>query len=178
MKRLKVKVQSSKLGFTLIELLISIFIITIFLGISFAGYASLNQRQTLIAGGQNLKNILRDAQNRAINPELDCTKCNCEAGANIGFSGWYVDFTSQKIYAKCDANQFGDKPFGLSSDIGVTPKVTPVGSALIFKNNPPSVSSDAVVCVAHSNLESTYYVIRIKSTGAISDDGGLVGTCP
>lgn len=169
-------------GFTLIELLISIFIITLLLGASFAGYARLNQRQTLISAGQNLKNILRDAQNRAVSRELDCgpLKCDCTPGADTGFSGWYVDFLAPtpKIYAKCGSYQFGDKAFGLVAEIGISPYITPPASPLIFKNNPPSSTSHGTICVSHSHISSTYYVIRVKETGAISDDGGLVGTCP
>lgn len=167
-------------AFTLIELLISIFIITIIISISFAGYANLNQRQTLIASGQNLKNILRDAQQRAVNRELDCgpAKCNCDVGANTGFSGWYVDFgPTPKIYGKCGAYQFGEKQFGLSSDVLISPYITPVSSPLIFTNNPPGASSIATICVKHNNLNNAYYVVRVKGTGAISDDGGLVSSC-
>lgn len=166
-------------AFTIIELLISTAIIAILVGASFAGYARLNQRQTLISAGQNLKNILRDAQLRAVNRELDCGegKCNCDAGADTGFSGWYVDFADKKIYAKCGDYQFGDKAFGLSSEIGITPNITPVGSPLIFTNNPPGVSAKSTICVKHNNVEAAFYVIRVKETGAVSDDGGIVGTC-
>ncbi|MBI3379589.1 prepilin-type N-terminal cleavage/methylation domain-containing protein [Candidatus Gottesmanbacteria bacterium] len=174
--------KTQKFGFTIIELLISIAIIAILLGASFAGYARLNQRQTLISAGQNLKNILRDAQNRSGNADLDCgigNKCDCTSGADAGYKGWYADFVLQKIYSKCGTiipYQFGDKAFGLSSDVSLT--VIPAGSPLLFKNNPPGVSSKTTICVTHNNLPATFYVIHINENGAISDEGGLVGACP
>ncbi len=169
-----------KSGFTLIELLISIFIITILLGASFAGYARLNQRQTLISSGQNLKNILRDAQNRAVDNEIDCNSCDCSVSGSTSFNGWTVDFTNKRIFGSCGVipTIYSARPFNLSGDILITPYITPP-STLIFKNNPPSASSNGTICVLHNNLgPNTFYVIRIKQTGAISDDGGLVSTCP
>lgn len=165
-------------AFTIIELLISVVIITILLSVSFAGYARLNQRQTVITAGQNLKNIIRDAQSRANNSELDCSpsKCNCASASNIQFSGWYVDFTTQKIYGQCAATTFGDKAFGLSTEVVITPYVTPANQ-LIFKNNPPSTSGKTTICVSNPNLASSYYVIRVNASGSISDDGGLVSSC-
>ncbi len=163
-------------AFTLIELLISVGIITLLLGASFAGFARLNQRQTLISAGQNLKNIIRDAQNRAVNGEFDCTKCDCTGETETGFSGWYVDFTTKSIYGKCTAEKFGDKNFGLSSEVVITPYVTPAAQ-IIFINNPPSASGKATVCVGHSGLADNYYIIRVNESGSVSDDGGLVSSC-
>lgn len=163
-------------GFTLIELLVSISIISILLGISFAGYATLNQRQTLTSAGQNLKNIIRDAQSRTMNKEIDCGICDCSSGGDTKFSGWYVDFTSQKIYGKCDVSTFGDKGFNLSSDIAITPFVTPANQ-IIFNANPLSVSGKSTVCVLHNNLPGNYYVIHLNESGAMSDEGGLVPSC-
>lgn len=170
----------SKNAFTIIELLISVGIISIILGVSFAGYARLNQRQTLISAGQNLKNMLRDAQNRAVNAELDCGtgKCDCISGADTGYSGWYADLGSaQKIYAKCSAYQFGDKTLGLSSEVGISPYLTPAGTVINFKNNPPSVVGNGYICLTHNNLPATYYTVRVSQTGVISDDGGLAAAC-
>ncbi len=190
MKSSKFKVQSSKLlypipytlypnsGFTLIELLISIVIITILMSVSFAGYARLNQRQTVITAGQNLKNTIRDAQSRANNSEVDCrpSKCNCALASDIQFNGWYVDFSTKKIYGQCGATNFGDKDFGLSTEVVITPFVTPINQ-LIFKNNPPSVSGKSTICISNPNLSSSFYVIRVNESGSISDDGGLVSSC-
>ncbi len=165
-------------GFTLIELLISIVIITILLSVSFAGYAGLNQRQTVITAGQNLKNIIRDAQSRANNSELDCSpsKCNCALASDIQFSGWYVDFVNKKIYGKCSSTTFDDKAFGLSTEVVITPYITPA-NLLNFTKGPPSVSGKSTICVSNPNLASSFYVIRVNESGSISDDGGLVSSC-
>lgn len=165
-------------GFTIIELLISVGIISILVGFSFAGYAKLNQRQTLISSGQNLKNIIRDAQSRVTNNEIDCTLCDCTVSGSTSFNGWSVDFANKRIYGSCGVTPtvYLEKPFNLSGDIIITPYVTPA-SELVFKNNPPSASSRAVICLSHSNLSSTFYVVRVSETGAISDDGGLASSC-
>lgn len=177
-KRILFPQPTTNLAFTIIELLISISIISILIGVSFAGYAKLNQRQSLISSGQDLKNIIRDAQSRVISNEIDCTLCDCTSSGNTSYNGWSVDFTNKRIFGSCGVTPtiFFAKSFNLSSNIIITPYITPA-SELIFKNNPPNASSKGTICVSHSQLSSTYYVIRVKDTGTISDDGGLASSC-
>lgn len=166
-------------GFTLIELLISISVVALLLSVSFAGYAQLNQRQTLLSSGQNLKNIIRDAQTRSLSSEIDCNSCNCSSSGSTSFNGWSVDFTNKQIYGSCGVTPtvFSQKPFNLPAEIIITPFITPPASSLVFRNNPPSANSVTTVCVSDANLASTYYTIRVNTSGTISDDGGLTGAC-
>lgn len=170
------KLLSARSAFTLIELLISVGIVSILLGVSFAGYASLNQRQTLISAGQTVKSILRDAQSRAISNEVDCSVCSCvPSGSNV-FSGWTVDFFAKEIYGQCGASNFSNKQFNLSPDIVITPHITPP-TIILFKKYPPGAAQKASLCVSHTNLSSTYYIVRVNETGVVTDDGGLLTTC-
>lgn len=167
-------------AFTIVELLISVAIISILMSVSFAGYAKLNQRQIVISAGQNLKNIIRDAQSRVLNNEIDCSICSCPTpgAGSASFNGWTVDFANRQIYGSCGATPtvFSAIPFNLASAIIITPHVTPV-TQLIFQNNPLSVSSKATICVTSQDVSPDYYIIRVAQTGSVSDDGGLVSSC-
>lgn len=173
-----------KQGFTIIEVLVSITVIFIIMGITFASYASLNQRQQLVSAGQTLKNTIRDAQSRAYTNELDCDVCNCDITTIRSLKGWYVDFASRKIYGECTGKSepiitFSPRPFDLSAKITMVPFITPAAPLqIIFRNSPPSSDKDATICLSQSNLESSFYVIRLTSVGNISDGGGIVATCP
>lgn len=172
---------NSQSAFTLIELVVSMAVIFILVGLSFAGYASLNQRQILISAGQTLKNVIRDAQSRAYNNEIDCNICNCTINQTANFVGWYVDFGSKTIYGQCGTSSFGPpRSFNLSDEIIITPYLTPPATPpvkLLFKNSPPGVSQGATICLSKSNL-GNFYTIRVSSAGVVSDDGGLVAVCP
>ncbi len=164
------------IGFTIIEILVALTIIFIFISFGFAGYASFNQKQTLISGGQTLKSIIRDAQSRAYNNEIDCTPgvCNCGAGSNGNLTGWYVDFDRKSIYGECGSNRFGEKPFSMSADVTIIPVPTNLGN-LLYRSLPPSVSQSAVICLSTSGL---LYSITINNAGVVTDSGGLVSSCP
>lgn len=167
-------------GFTFIEIIISVAVIFIIISITFAGYARLNQRQTLISGGQNMKNILRDAQSRAYTGEIDCVVCNCSVGSSTNTVGWYVDFLNQKIYGNCGVGDEFDFPnpkkeFGLSNDITID--AVPV-SKILFRSKPLGVDSAVTVCLSLNNLSNNYYKITVGQSGEISDSGGLVSACP
>ncbi len=168
---------SARSAFTLIELLVSMAVIFILIGLSFAGYASLNQRQTLISAGQNLKNIIRDAQSRAYNGEVDCTTCNCLVSQPTNFVGWYVDFNSKTFYGQCGSSTFGTRSFNLSDEIIITPYLTPPVK-LLFRGSPPGASQQATICLSENSLSGNFYPVRVSSAGVVSDDGGLVATCP
>lgn len=164
-------------GFTLIELIVSMAVIFILIGISFAGYASLNQRQTLVSAGQTMKNVIRDAQSRAYNGEVDCSVCNCSVSQTSNFVGWYVDFGSKTIYGQCGTSSFSNRPFGLSDEIVITPYLTPPVK-ILFKRSSAGVDQAATVCLSDNNLAGNFYPVRISSAGVVSDDSGLKAVCP
>ncbi len=167
-------------GFTLIEILVVVTVIFLLLGVSFAGYATLNQKQTVISAGQNMKNILRDAQSRSYNGEIDCSVCNCSPNSSTGWDGWYVDFVNKQIYGKCGNNQFSTQNFAFSQDVLVTPFITPPDSTrILFTENSGTVSQPAVICLSNKNAPSDgYYRISINSAGVASDSAGLITPCP
>ncbi len=172
------------IGFTMIEILVAITVIFLLVGFGFAGYASYNQRQILISSGQTLKNLIRDAQSRAYNNEIDCTPgiCDCTTSSGQNLTGWYVDFSNKSIYGKCGNNpNFFEKPFNLSNDITIVVYMTPAPIQpvrLLYKNSPPSVSQSTVVCLSESNLANSYYSISVNNAGVVTDSGGIVSACP
>lgn len=165
-----------KNGFTLIELLISVTAVSILLGISFAGYARLDQRQRLVSTGQTVKNIIRDAQSRAVNGEIDCAVCNCSLAGSSQSTGWYVDFSTRTLYGTCASTTFSSKSFGISSDIAITPHITPA-TKLLFRNFPPGTDQKATICLSDPNMSNTYYSVSVSTSGEVGDSGGLTGTC-
>ena len=160
--------------------------IAVIAGIILAGYAKFSQRQSLVAAGQNFKNLLTDAQSRAQSSEVDCSICGgCTAAATSDFKGWYVDFENRKIYGKCADKTFSEKSFSDfnlpdESEIAITPYLTPpVG--FLFNYSPSRASSitpsqDVTVCLQQANLDG-YYVIRISKAGIITDDN-VLSSCP
>lgn len=178
----KLQLQSSKpvKGFTLIELLVSIAVISILLGITYAGYAGLDQRQKLIAAGQNMKNILRDAQSRSYTGEVDCTYCYCPSNtSNPVLSGWYVDFTDRKIYGSCGEATFTDVAFNLATDVVITPFITPAApvAKLLYRKYPSGVDQAATICLSRNDLSDSFYKISVNTAGTVSDSGGIVSVC-
>lgn len=170
--------KSNLSGFTFIEVIISIAVIFIIISITFAGYASLNQRQTLISAGQTLRNILRDAQSRAYTGEIDCGVCDCGVSSSTNSVGWYVDFLNQKIYGNCGVgNDFPNpkKEFGLSNDITID--AVPV-TKILFRSKPLGVDNPVTVCLTLNNLNNKFYKITVGQSGEISDSAGLVDVCP
>ena len=167
----------SRSAFTLIELMISLAIVVALLGVTFATYARLQQRQILLGAGATLKNVLRDTQSRAVTGEIDCGVCDCGAPAGQLFSGWLLDISSRQLYGECGTSQFLNKSFQLSSDIIVTPHITPP-TRLLFKSFPPGVDQAAIFCLSHPNLTNQFYRIVVNPGGEISGSDGLITTCP
>lgn len=165
-----------KNGFTLIEVLISVTVVSFLLGISFAGYARLDQRQRLISAGQTVKNILRDAQSRAVNGEIDCSVCGCSPTDISSSVGWYVDFSTRQMYGQCGVTTFSSKSFDISSSIAITAHITPAAK-LLFRNFPPGPDQKATICLSDPNMANTYYSVVVKTSGDVGDSGGLTGTC-
>jgi len=166
------------IGFTLIEIIVSLAVISLIVGITIAGYSRLNQRQNLISAGQTMKNILRDAQSRAYNGEIDCIICNCSVGSSERLIGWVVDFTNRNIFGRCDSKTFPSTflPFKLSDDINIV-IIPPAITSLLFHSYPPSVSNSVTICLSDSNLASLYYKINVEGSGKIQDQGNLESSC-
>lgn len=165
-----------KSGFTLIEVLISITVISILLGISFAGYARLDQRQRLVSAGQTVKNVIRDAQSRVVNGEINCSVCDCSVGGSSQSTGWYVDFSTRSIYGQCGVTTFTEKSFSVSTDIAITAHITPA-TRLLFRSFPPGAAQKATICLSDPNMSNTYYSIAVSTSGNVGDSGGLTSSC-
>jgi prepilin-type N-terminal cleavage/methylation domain-containing protein len=195
---MKTILLKKKAGLTLIELLVSISIILMFFGVAYVGISGLQKRQTLLSTGQNLKNLIRDAQNRAYNHENFCEAqggpCYCGFSDTnyIPVNEWRVDFINKSIYGICNSpdkmNNYPTiilptKNFDLNDKILITPAITanPVSlpNTIIFSSDTTDVNNSGFICLNDPNLEgNNKYIIRINKSGLISDDGGLVATCP
>lgn len=163
-------------GFTIIELLVSVTILGILIGFSIAGYSKLNQRQHLIAIGQDIKIILRDAQSRALAGDSDCSICDCTSTAAQTEKGWYVNFSELTFYGMCGASRFSSRSFTLPADILITPYVTPV-THVYFPGNASQNSPVGTICVGSSSLPDNYYRIDLKDSGDIVDTTSLLPVC-
>ena len=174
--KINIKFSFSKYGFTFLELVITIAVLSILIGAAFTNYSRFNQRQGLIAGGQTMKNVLRDAQSRTFTSEVDCSACNCTASDRSEFSGWFVDFTRREIYGQCEDQTYSEKPFGLASDIFIA--VYPSVDGFLFRATPPGVSSQVTICLTKSDTPGLFYKLIVESSGNILDSGKLDETCP
>lgn len=105
-------------GFTLIELLVVIAIAGILVAISVPNLISFNRRQQLKNGLQEIKIVLRFAQNKALASEIDLTLCSATYQGGAKLLGWYAYFptsgTSYQITGRCaPALEFGRRDFNL-----------------------------------------------------------------
>lgn len=93
-------------GFTLIELLVVAGIVSLFAALTIPSYISFNRSQEIRQASLNLKNILRDTQNRATSSEKSTTTCT---GSDI-LQGFYVVITpnssSTSISGRCGLINF------------------------------------------------------------------------
>lgn len=165
-------------GFTIIELIVSISIILLITSLSYAGYASLNKRQEVLSSGQTMKNILRDAQSRAFNGEINCNLCDCQATGGQILTGWYVDFSAKEIYGQCEPLIFDRTAFGLPPEINII--IDPVTiNGILFTADPPGADENVTICLSHSLLPAGfYYKINVNRAGDISDSSALISSCP
>lgn len=177
--------QSIK-GFSFVEILVVTGVISMLVAVSIAGYKQFNERQKVIAGGQTVKNIIRDVQSRAYTGEVDCTVCGCTPGspgydpASSYLSGWRIDFRNETVVGVCNnAATFSQKTFdnySLSPEMNLTqPGAVPTGA--MFKSFPATVVATTSVCVSSAGLPGLYYNVGIHAGGTITDSGGLVASC-
>ena len=167
--------QHQNRGFTFLELVISVAIFSILSGVAFTNYSRFNQRQGLIAAGQTMKNVLRDAQSRTFTSEIDCSVCNCTSVNRDEFLGWFVDITKLEIYGKCANKTFSEKSFGLSPDIFITPY--PVIDGFLFRTTPPGISQQTIICLTKSDLPGLFYKLTVETSGNIIESGNLDVSC-
>lgn len=165
--------KQPNLGFTIIEIVVVIGLITIFVSLSYAGYATFTQRQKLITAGQTLKNTLRDVQSRSFNNEVDCDICNCTDPAADILESWNTDLSLHQFYGVCQGRNFSITDLKLSDEIVLNTN----NSLIQFFDNPPRVNTDTVICISLIDLSSRYYRIDVSRSGDISDSEGLVPIC-
>ncbi|OGG15589.1 hypothetical protein A3D77_02735 [Candidatus Gottesmanbacteria bacterium RIFCSPHIGHO2_02_FULL_39_11] len=176
--------QSIK-GFSFVEILVVTGVISILVGVSVAGYKQFNERQKLIAAGQEMKNIIRDAQSRAYTGEIDCSDlaCGCMS-TSFGYdpsssylTGWRVDFNGRTIEGVCtNGNTFSQKTFdsfSLSPEVTIAQHPGPNPTGVLFRPFPSSVSNEATVCIRSDGLSDQEYAITVRDGGTITDSGGL-----
>ncbi len=164
-------------GFSLIELLVSISVILILVGISFAGYSRLTIKQNLTSAGLLLKNVIRDAQSRAFNGEIDCSKCGCSPGSGSTFVGWILDFTPKSIYGLCGASTtFSNTPFTLPQGIELITTSDPIQFNSSTYTVKTTTGNPAVICLYNPNIGNNYYRITLNTAGVIEEKIDTV--CP
>jgi prepilin-type N-terminal cleavage/methylation domain-containing protein len=173
-------------GFTIIEILITLTIILLLFSITYAGVNSLQKRQNIQSAGQNLKNILRDAQNRAYNNEMDCSVCNCGLNTSLSENSWYVNLETQTMYGTClpvntamPTITIWPKEFNLNERIVITPFITPSAprNTLVFSSGQPMVNTSGLICLKDKDADTPVYIINVDQSGLISDSNGLVAGC-
>lgn len=162
-------------GFTIIEILVTITIVSLFVGATYAGFSQFSKRQSLIAAGQTLKNILRDAQSRAFTGETDCTICDCTVNST-GAQSWYADFVTRELYGKCSGNTFFHTKFGIADNITITSLMTP-NQGVLFRLPPAAVTPTGTVCLSTTDLPGYYYQVHVDESGNVSDSGALDASC-
>lgn len=162
-------------GFTIMELLVTITVLLILLSMTFAAYTRFQQQQALITVGQNVKNLLRDAQSRAYTGEVDCSVCSCSTtGATL--SGWFVDFLNREIYGMCGTTTFSHKPFGIDPEIMIIP-YSSAPEGVLFRSFPPGVSEPVTLCIRDIDHDDAYYKITVSPSGSISESGKVDPSC-
>jgi prepilin-type N-terminal cleavage/methylation domain-containing protein len=165
------------MGFSLIELLVSIGVILILVSISFAGYSKLTIKQNLTSAGLLMKNVIRDAQSRAFNSEIDCSKCSCSPSSGSTFVGWVLNFTTKSIYGLCGASTtFSNTSFTLPQGIALTTTSDPI----IFNSSTYTVktttNNSAIICLYNPNVSNNFYRITLNTAGVIEEKIDTV--CP
>lgn len=137
------------IGFTLIETLVVVAIMIILIGVGVASYNNFNQNQILSQAASTLVTNLRDAQNRALSGEKNCSSSAC-GGANsicdngVGdkpLDGWYVNFalSSYTIKGHCGGlppagTDFSIITVNLPSQLEFSAPPPPSPNPILFKS--------------------------------------------
>ncbi len=106
-----------KPGFTLLEVLVAATIISLLSGVSLVGYNRFQERQQLVAAKEQLRNDLRQVQQKALSGEKPAGWC---AGSGKTLSSWRLQFvapTAYEIKSICsDGSSATDKTVILSGN--------------------------------------------------------------
>jgi len=106
-----------KPGFTLLEVLVAATVISLLSGISLVGYNRFQERQQLVAAKEQLRNDLRQTQQKALSGEKPAGWCT---GSGKTLSYWRLQFvgpTTYEIKSICsDGSAATDKTVILSGN--------------------------------------------------------------
>lgn len=154
-------------GFTIIELMVVVAIMALVFGLGYAQYQNFNRRQILNQAALNLKNDLRDAQNRSLSGEKP-TIC----GVNI-LGGYKVkiDTAVNNLYfisvACPETSEAPIKSVTLPQNVNFSSRPTP--NPILFKvlaqgTNIPSGSQATITLTAFGK----YQDVTVSPSGDIS----------
>lgn len=110
-------------GFTLIELLVVTVIIFTLSGLGIAGYNRFNQVQVLKQSAEDLKSVLRDAQNRAAVGQKDESICG-SAPTSLPLDHWRFFITDNNAYTIsgfCNSEEFSISTYDTPTNITLSP---------------------------------------------------------
>lgn len=163
---------TSHAGFTLIELIVVVVIIITLTGLGIAGYNAFNQRQTLKAAAEEIKSNLRDAQNRALSGEKDCTVCRqgatCGDNDDLVLNHWLFNITGATTYTisgNCGGLPFGSKSFTLATGLSFNP----TGIEIYFKPLAQGITNPSTVIITISQSSSGHTItITVSPSGEIT----------
>lgn len=172
-------------AFTLIELLVVTSIMGILFSLGFAQYQNFNRIQILKQAALNLKNDLRDVQNRALSGEKDCgvnicggpiLGCGNDPSGEKPLNNWNVTFTSSPpsyvIAGDCGGTSFSPKTVTLPNILTLTP---PSSNPIKFKPTTGGIDNPVTqtICIGGFNK---IYRLKVTISGDIEDDG-IVPSC-
>jgi len=161
-------------GYTLIELLVVVAIISLFFFLALAAYQSFNKSQALITAAHEVKSALRDAQNRAMSGEKDCS--------TLELSGWKFTWVASGLtYSLQSCCPGGCGPVACVCSPATTLKTykLPNVDGITFYNSGqvffkpvnglaeiPAVGSE--LCLKSNS--NTSYKISVSTSGGISEE--------
>ncbi len=122
--------KQSYQAFTLIETLVTVSLLLIITGFGLASYNNFHQEQLLKQAAEEVKTVLREAQNKALAGEKD------SACGNKSLDYWQFEIadntiTKYKINGQCGDLEFGKKEFQLPE--GLIFFITTIPLSIKFK---------------------------------------------
>jgi prepilin-type N-terminal cleavage/methylation domain-containing protein len=172
---------SPNFGFTLIELLVVVGIIVLLVSGGVAAYNNFNQNQILAQATATLRTNLRDAQNRALSGEKDCSAgvcggvtagCGNDSSGEKPLDGWRVEFLttttphSYRIYGVCGLITFRQTSFSLPNELDFS--TLPPSNRILFKSltHGTDISGSTIITLRHIASSRTQ-PITVTASGEI-----------